>query len=173
MVIVTRKQSLICYSLGLIPTALLTGGNEEPGWRGFALPGLLQRFHPIIAVFILGIIHSAWHLPLMDHYQTTFIIYAFNVIGLTFLLNWFYLRSRKSIIPVMLLHAGTNVIGDFFPTPMVLLNGSATFMVLRGMVYWAIAITLIVITKGRLGYDSTEGDPVMENLDESAPKISG
>ena len=40
------------YLLYLIPTALLTGGNEEPGWRGFALPGLLERFHPVVASLI-------------------------------------------------------------------------------------------------------------------------
>jgi len=73
----------------------------------------------------------------------------------------------------MLLHAGTNVIGDFFPTPIVLLNGLGTYMVLRGIVYWVIAIALIVITKGRLGYDLLEGDPAMENRYESAPRISG
>jgi membrane protease YdiL (CAAX protease family) len=139
------------YPAYLIPTALLTGGNEEPGWRGFALPGLLQWFHPIITALILGLIHAAWHLPLLNHYQTTFGIYAFNVIGLTFLLNWFYMKSKGSIFPVMLLHAATNVVGEFIPMPMELLGGTAIFMVLRGTVYWAIAVTLIVITKGRLG----------------------
>lgn len=55
------------YVVYLIPTALLTGGNEEPGWRGFALPALLEWFHPLIATLILGVIHAAWHLPLMSH----------------------------------------------------------------------------------------------------------
>ena len=143
------------YLLYLIPTALLTGGNEEPGWRGLALPALLERFHPIVAAIILGFIHSAWHLPLMNHYDTTFGWYLLNVIPLTFMLNWFYCRSRKSVLPVMLLHAGTNVIGSFFPTPMDVLSGLGTYMVLRSIVYWAIAIVLVIVTKGKLGHDST------------------
>jgi membrane protease YdiL (CAAX protease family) len=144
------------YLLYLVPTALLTGGNEEPGWRGFALPALLERFHPVLAAIILGVIHSVWHLPLMSHYDTTFGWYLFNVIPLTFMLNWLYLKSRKSVIPVMLLHAGTNVIGNFLPTPMDILGGLGTYMFLRGLVYWGIASVLIIVTKGRLGCDSTD-----------------
>jgi membrane protease YdiL (CAAX protease family) len=147
------------YLAYLIPTALLTGGNEEPGWRAFALPALLERFHAVSTAVILGVIHSAWHLPLMSHYDTTFGRYLFNVIPLTFIFNWLYLRSRKSVIPVMLFHAGTNVIGNFVPTPMDVLGGVGTYMVLRGFVYWGIAITLTVVTKGRLGWD-----PVDDNL---------
>jgi len=148
------------YLLYLLPTALLTGGNEEPGWRAFALPVLRERFHPVLTAAILGVIHSAWHLPLMSHYDTTFGRYLFNVIPLTFILNWLYLRSRKSVIPVMLFHAGTNVIGSFLPTPMDVLGGLGTYMVLRGLVYWGIATVLTVVTKGRLGWDSADTDLV-------------
>jgi membrane protease YdiL (CAAX protease family) len=148
------------YLLYLLPTALLTGGNEEPGWRAFALPALLERFHPVSSAVILGVIHSAWHLPLMSHYDTTFARYLFNLIPLTFIFNWLYLRSRKSVIPVMLFHAGTNVIGSFLPTPMDVLGGLGTYMVLRGFVYWGIAIALTVVTKGRLGWDSADADLV-------------
>jgi membrane protease YdiL (CAAX protease family) len=148
--------SWLLYPAYLIPTALLTGGNEEPGWRGFALPGLLEIFPPVVASLILGVMHAAWHLPLMPDYNTTFAWYLFNVIPLTFLLNWLYLRSRGSVIPVMLLHAGTNVISSFIPTPMVVLGGLGSFMVLRGLVYWAIAVALTVVTKGKLGYDQTQ-----------------
>jgi membrane protease YdiL (CAAX protease family) len=140
------------YFLYLIPTALLTGGNEEPGWRGFAYPALLQWFHPVIASVILGVLHGLWHLPLMNHYDTSIGWYLFNIIPLTFILNWFYLKSRYSIIPVMLLHAGTNVIGSFIPTPMDVLNGLGTYMFIRGLVYWGMAIVILLTTKGRLGY---------------------
>jgi membrane protease YdiL (CAAX protease family) len=149
------------YLLYLIPTALLTGGNEEPGWRGFALPALLERLHPMLATIILGVIHSAWHLPLMDHYDTTFGLYLFNLIPLTFALNWLYLKSRRSVIPVMLLHAGVNVIGNFLPTPVDVLGGLGNYMFMRGLVYWGIAIVLIIVTKGRLGCDSTDTNRIV------------
>lgn len=139
------------YLIALIPTALLAGGNEEPGWRGFALPALLKWLHPVMASLILGFIHGAWHLPLMSHYGTTFGWYLFNIIPLSFLLNWFYLKSRESIYPVMLFHAGTNVIGDFIPMPMDVIDGVDTWMMLRGIVYWCNAIIILLITRGKLG----------------------
>lgn len=144
------------YLVYLLPTALLGGGNEEPGWRGFALPALLERMHPIGAAVLLGGVHAAWHLPLMGLYDTTFGWFLFNVIPLTFLLNWFYLKSRGSVIPVMLLHAGTNVVGSFFPTPTDVLGGFGTNMFMRGTVYWVIAIVLVISTKGMLGYESPD-----------------
>ncbi len=144
------------YPINLLFVTLLAGGNEEPGWRGFALPALLERFHPMTATLILGTVHTLWHLPLLSQYGTTFEMYLFNLIPLTVVLNWFYLKSRKSVVPVMLLHASTNVIGNLIPTPMAVLGGLGTYMVLRGLAYWAMAIVIAVLTMGRLGYPSAD-----------------
>jgi membrane protease YdiL (CAAX protease family) len=149
-------QPWYLYPVNLLSVTLLTGGNEEPGWRGFALPALLERLHPMLAALILGAIHAAWHLPLLSQYGTTLGWYLFNLIPLTVVLNWFYLKSRKSVVPVMLLHASTNVIANFVPTPMVVLGGLGTYIVLRGLVYWAMAIVIAILTKGRLGCESTD-----------------
>ena len=144
------------YVANLAMVFLLYGGNEEPGWRGFALPALLERFHPLLATLFLGVIHATWHLPILNYYGTTFGWYLFNLIPLTVICNWFYLKSRGSVIPIMLLHAGTNVIGNYVPTPMVVLGGFGTEIFLRGSVYWVMAIFLIILTKGRLGADSRD-----------------
>jgi len=142
------------YMANVAVIFLLYGGNEEPGWRGFALPALLERFHPLLASVILGVIHAAWHLPMMTAYGTTFGWYLFNVIPLTIIFNWFYLKSRESVIPVMLLHAGVNAIGNYVPTPMMVLGGFGTEMFLRGSVYWVMAIVIIIFTRGGLDADS-------------------
>lgn len=144
------------YLLYLIPTALLSGGNEEPGWRGFALPALLERFHPLVASLILGFIHALWHLPLMGHYDTSFGWYLFDLIPLTVLFNWLYLVSRKSVIPLMLFHAGVNVVSVFLPTPNDVLDGIGTYMFLRGTIYWVLAIGIVIFTKGKLGYPKNQ-----------------
>lgn len=143
------------YLFYLVPTALLTGGNEEPGWRGFALPALLQWFHPVVASLILGVIHSLWHLPMMGEYDTSMGWYLFNLVPLTFIFNWLYLKSRKSIFPVMLFHASTNVLSEFIPTPQVVLGGIGNYMVMRGLVYWILAVVILFITKGSLDYSKT------------------
>jgi membrane protease YdiL (CAAX protease family) len=135
------------YLAYLIPTALLTGGNEEPGWRGYALPILNKLTSPLLAGLILGIVHSLWHLPLMGNYETNMLRYMFNLIPLTYLFNWFYLKSRWSIWPVMLFHSGTNVIERFIPTPMDVLGTWGDGTVLRGLVYWIMAAVLIIVTR--------------------------
>ena len=76
------------------------------------------------------------------------------MIPLTVVLNWFYLKSHKSVIPVMLLHASTNVVENFVPTPDVVLSGLGTSTVLRGLVYWMMAIVIVIFTRGKLGADS-------------------
>lgn len=43
--------------------AAIKGPVEEFGWRGLALPLLQQRFAPIWAGLILGVIWGFWHLP--------------------------------------------------------------------------------------------------------------
>src|SRR5688572_4265680 len=45
------------YLQTFLLTALIFGGQEEPGWRGFALPRLQQRHSPLVATLILGL---AW-----------------------------------------------------------------------------------------------------------------
>lgn len=134
------------YLSFLIPTALLTGGNEEPGWRGYALPLLSKLTSPLLAGLILGVVHSLWHLPLMGRYGTNMLWYLFNLIPLTYLFNWFYLKSRGSIWPVMLFHAGTNVIERFIPAPGVVLGAWGDETVLRGIVYWAMVLVLVAVT---------------------------
>ena len=142
------------YVANLAVIFLLYGGNEEPGWRGFALPALLERFHPLLATLILGIIHSAWHLPMLGSYGDEFGWYLFNLIPLTVIFNWLYLKSRWNVLPVMVLHAGVNAIGNYIPAPGVVLGSLGTSTFLRGLVYWVITIVLVIMTKGKLGVDS-------------------
>ena len=52
------------YLQTFLVTAVIFGGQEEPGWRGFALPRLQSRHSPMIATLILGLAWGVCHIPL-------------------------------------------------------------------------------------------------------------
>jgi membrane protease YdiL (CAAX protease family) len=147
------------YLLNIPILMLFAGGNEEPGWRGFALPRLLTKRSPLTASLILGIIWAAWHVPLFflpawGGAETPFIWFVANTVGLSFIMTWLYNRSRSSVFPVMLFHQATNHIWVYFPMPDDVLYGMDDFIVLKTIVYWTIAIVLVIATKGHLSYSS-------------------
>ena len=45
-------------------TALVRGGIEEPGWRGFMLPELQRRYSPLGASLVIAVFWDLWHIPL-------------------------------------------------------------------------------------------------------------
>ena len=149
----------LAYFVFLISTTLLTGGNEEPGWRGYITPVLMERFHPLIACTIVGIGWAVWHTPMYflegwGGNDQPFIWLLIYCIPLSMILTWLYYKSKQSVIPVMLLHAGTNVVFQYFPMETKVFDFvSDEFTVIKTIVYGLFAIIILIISKGTLGYE--------------------
>jgi len=47
----------------IVVGGLLQSLGEEPGWRGFAVPALRERFGPLLATLALWPVWLCWHLP--------------------------------------------------------------------------------------------------------------
>ncbi|MEJ2123169.1 MAG: CPBP family intramembrane metalloprotease [Alphaproteobacteria bacterium] len=47
----------------MVVGGLLQSLGEEPGWRGFAIPKLRQRFGPLLSTLALWPVWLGWHLP--------------------------------------------------------------------------------------------------------------
>ena len=59
-------KPLLLVSYPFTYLAVFFGGGplgEEPGWRGFALPRMQQRFGALWGTMILGVLWTCWHLP--------------------------------------------------------------------------------------------------------------
>ena len=134
------------YLVTMVFVAVLGGGFEEPGWRGFALPRLQARFTPVRATLLLAVVWGLWHLPV---YGLAFIGPMFFAFPYTYLYN----RTR-SVLLCIVLHGAFTAAQDH----LVLLPTHATVTVALVMLAVLIAASaiLVVATRGRLGYGSGE-----------------
>ncbi len=87
--------------------------GEELGWRGFMLPRLLRRMTPIGASLLVGLVWYLWHLPLYaadgNALSATFLVtYLAQLLALSLIYTWFFLRSGHSVLLAILLHTSSN-----------------------------------------------------------------
>ncbi len=90
---------------------LALGGplNEELGWRGFALPRLLQTRSPLAASVGLGVLWAAWHLlaffvPGSPQYGGSFAPYLVFVVCVSIVMAAAHLGTRGSVLIAVLFH---------------------------------------------------------------------
>jgi membrane protease YdiL (CAAX protease family) len=131
-----RTPALI---LALLFNLLVTGPlGEELGWRGFALPRLLQRFSPFKASLILGVIWGIWHLP--SFYVSAMVqaglslpLFLLNAVCLSFLACWLFMNTGGSVLITVLLHYMVNfcvsVLGVPLPAFTALMLAAAILVV--------------------------------------------
>lgn len=101
---------------------LFIGGLwEEPGWTGYLLPKMRERFGNLrngllIAALVTGVFRGIWHLPLFLYgHIPWFDIFIFNF-AFQLIMAWVFYRSNGSVLAVMLLHFISNLVGSFtFP----------------------------------------------------------
>ncbi|WP_243791811.1 CPBP family intramembrane glutamic endopeptidase [Saccharopolyspora gloriosae] len=131
--------------------ALVGGGNEELGWRGYALPRLQSALSPFASNVALGIIWAVWHAPLWEIQGTSqagmsIPIYVMLVVTLCVAMGHIWNFSRGSLLAMVIAHAAINTASGL----KVAAFGS------EGELDALIAMTLLCLimlaaTKGRLG----------------------
>jgi membrane protease YdiL (CAAX protease family) len=87
--------------------------GEEIGWRGYALPRLAAHFGFARASILLGLIWSAWHLPIFflpgaDKYGQSFPVWTLQVVALSVAITWLYAHTNGSLLLAMLMHSAVN-----------------------------------------------------------------
>ena len=113
--------------------------GEEIGWRGYALPRLARRIGLAPASLVLGVIWALWHLPLFfvrwaDTYGQSFPMYALQVTALSVAFAWLWVRTGRSLLLTMLLHAAVNNSKDIVPSASAI--GPGTFGLNASLVAW-------------------------------------
>lgn len=143
----------------LIFPGFITWG-EEPGWRGFALTRLQQKYSPLTSALIVGLLHGLWHLPIFLIIQgpsaqgpfnlPRFIINSLGIMVLGIIWAWAFNNSKQSILMAVLLHSSSNATGAFLVTLFPHFPKQAGYVVT--MIEVMVAIVLVIATKGRLTY---------------------
>lgn len=113
--------SLAALSAALFWVALRTflggGLGEELGWRGYALPALLERVGPGAASLGLGLLWTLWHAPAFFQEGSPWWLLAIAqgvlTVSLSFVFTWFYLRTDGSLSVAILLHGALNGFNAF------------------------------------------------------------
>lgn len=174
--IITQPEALARFpglSLSFLITCLVTfilvllGGGplgEEPGWRGFALPHLQARYGPLWGTLLLGVLWAFWHLPdFLTSQQgggpgtglTPFLInlpvFLFLVTALAIIFTWVSNHTQGNIFIAILMHACVNVpqviLVPLFPVL------DFTHMDIAAFIGYGVpALLIIILTRGRLGY---------------------
>jgi membrane protease YdiL (CAAX protease family) len=113
------SEVLVLYPVLFVQVFLIGGGNEELGWRGFALPRLQERYSDLIASFVIGIFWFLWHLPLFfvegsSQVGVPLYYYGVAVLSLSFVFTWLYNQTDGSVLLTMVLHASVNTGGILY-----------------------------------------------------------
>ena len=107
-----EMPSAIQIAVRFVFILLWIGLGEEPGWRGFALPRLLNGRSALVAALILGAIHMVWHAPLygVEYDPSNVIPWGISVFCFSIVICWIYLPTGGSVLMPMLMHASNNTI---------------------------------------------------------------
>lgn len=103
---------------GFLAISILTFGvGEEVGWRGFALPRLQQRLHPILASLVLTLLWALWHWPAFLYRPGYSSMGPGEALGWlvslftgAVILTWLFNRTRGSLLAVALFHGLVDVV---------------------------------------------------------------
>lgn len=140
--------------LGIFVLVFFLGGSfgEEFGWRGYLFPKLAERYRPVAAAMILGIVWAVWHLPLFwivgtSQYTTSFWLYSIYILALSVQYAWVYVRTDGNLFACLLLHTFTNLSLTLFP-----LTGYFEFerFAIESGLNLLVAIVLIVVDRDKL-----------------------
>ena len=126
--------------------------TEEVAWRGFALPRLQVKYGALLAALLITVPEVLLHVPLFwvqDSFVQTVGLGWFSAfsVAAVFIYVYVFNRTKGSLLIVTLLHASQNAWSN------LLSDNSARPFYFTVVLTWIIALALIGMTKGRLGYD--------------------
>jgi uncharacterized protein len=92
---------------------------EELGWRGFLLLHLMDRYSPLGASVIVGLVWAAWHINLFFSPPASLALFVASTVALSILMTVLFLHTRGSVLLAIVMHwsglPGKYIVGTSFP----------------------------------------------------------
>ena len=112
----TAKLPGLPWPLVALVWAATFGLGEEAGWRGWLLPVLAERVTVFWASVLVAAVWIVWHAPAF-FFNPTYQAMGAGIVGWmlalvlgSFVLSWMTAGARWSIVPVVLWHAGFDLL---------------------------------------------------------------
>ncbi len=95
--------------IDLLVISVVYGFGEEPGWRGWLLPHLEQRYNPLRSTLIVAVIWMGWHAPFLlpgSRIQGAAALTAFfiGIMAGAFWLTFLFHATGGSVVAASLWH---------------------------------------------------------------------
>lgn len=133
------------------------GFLEEIGWTGFAFPKMRSPEHWLLPSIALGLLWSAWHIPVIDYLGTAtphgaywlryFLAFAAAMTAMRVIIAWVYVNTN-SVLLAQLLHISSTgslvVLSPFRATA----AQEAFWYAVYGVALWAVVVLLRRTTYG-------------------------
>jgi membrane protease YdiL (CAAX protease family) len=153
---------------GFLFILIVVALGEEPGFRGFALPRLLEGRSALSASLILGVLHTIWHLPLFITGEDAAIPTTLIIISGAILNTWLFNKTNGSVFIAMFLHASVNLWVDVF-NPFFSAADVQKLTVWLAVAFVAMGILLPLLTGKELGRKT---DTAKDTLAAEQPAIA-
>jgi len=126
---------------------------EELAWRGFLLPRLLDKYSPLEASLILGLIWGTWHINVFFTSISTWVLFTASAVALSILMTVMFLHTRGSVLLAIVMHwsvvPGKYVVGTLFPASQEPPDW------LRAVVVIAVAVIIVAVTGRKLSLSAS------------------
>ena len=163
--IAARPTLPVDWIVSIVFLFLLINLWEEIGWTGFLLERLQPRLGPVRATLATTWAQAAFHVPLLfivggvsdvritpDQYPLYLAALFIFPLGNRTVATWLYNVSGRSVPAVGLMHSSWNFAAGATFLP-VLVPGTIALLAYVG--FGILAVVLLALTRGRLGYDAS------------------
>jgi len=121
---------------------------EELGWSGYAIEPLQDRWGALTASLLLGAVWAVIHfVPLTQAHRSAEWIawWSLGTVATRVILVWLFNGAGRSVLVASLYHMTQNVTWQLYPV-----RGSFEDPMVSGAIMAAVALTVAIVTRGRL-----------------------